>query len=138
MKQAQKFCVFTITYFTLTFYDNFFPVTAYPLSLFSPSFQREFLHLIFSGMGLFQDTYSVPESFLNLASNSRQYLDLLLTRRYKQKQRIVYIGELKMNKLRAETLACRLLWRVNTSSIVSYRQSLLPASFKARSHHWQQ
>jgi hypothetical protein len=75
----------------------------------------------------------LPLVFLAESQCSLYYLVTRVTT-----SRIVYSGEFQMYEFFAKTLTCLLIWRVNTPHIVSYGESLLHASFIARSHSWQQ
>ncbi len=115
--------------------------------------QRDFLSPIFSLMESSQAPYSLFNDFSNLASNSVRYSRFLIDSpqyfiaespdspyyllRRVVTLRIILAGSHHLLAICAQTLACRLIRRVNTPRIDYYGESLFPASFTAGSHCWQ-
>ncbi len=105
-------------------------------------------------MGSSHAPYSVLKGFSNLASKSRRYSQFFVDSQLSYiaeswyspycsiwifvTPRVVYGWELQMYELCAETLGCRLIWRVKTPIFFKNKESLFPALFVARSHCWQQ
>jgi hypothetical protein len=100
-----------------------------------------------------QAPYSIFNDFSNLASNSVRYSRFLIdSPQYFIVEsphspyclpwrvvtlRIILAGSHHLLALSAQTLAYRLMRRVNTPRTDYYGESLLPASFTAGSHCWQ-
>ncbi len=127
--------------------------TPLPRNKFKGTVQRDFLPPIFSLTDSSQAPYSVFKDFSNLASNLVRYSQFLIDSplsfiadswyslygilRRVATLRIILAGSHHLLALSAQTLACRVIRRVDTPRIAYCGESLLPASFIVGSHCWQ-
>ncbi len=83
---------------------------------FKGTVQRDFLILIFLGIGSSQGPYLVSEGFSNLTSISRRYSQFLLTSCNHEESTlpVLFNWGVQIYELCAETLGCHLIQKVET------------------------